>query len=206
MNDENISYSTAWIYGYRPFNYYQGSGMVTSDALKTIKNIGCIYNKDCPGNFELPNAKEYIHNNLNYYKQLASKDKILFYARLKSIEEIKQAIYTTNNPVIVCIKCNNNITLDENYIADIPTDPIGGHAVVCYGWNKSGLLIQNSWGKEWGFFGCFILPYEYPINEAWMISKNSNDITKPQGFAIRKFIVNIKSFFKNLFYRIFIQE
>ena len=33
-------YSTGWIYGYRPLNYYQGEGMVTLEALKTISNIG----------------------------------------------------------------------------------------------------------------------------------------------------------------------
>ena len=30
LADNEIKYSTAWIYGYRPAGYYQGTGMMTS--------------------------------------------------------------------------------------------------------------------------------------------------------------------------------
>ena len=43
---DNTNYSTGWIYGYRPVGYYQGEGMVTSQALKTINKVGCVKNKD----------------------------------------------------------------------------------------------------------------------------------------------------------------
>jgi len=29
----------------------------------------------------------------------------------------------------------------------------GGHAVICVGYNDVGVLIQNSWGEEWGKYG-----------------------------------------------------
>lgn len=202
LSNNEIKYSTAWIYGYRPVGYYQGTGMMTSQAIKTTKNVGCVQLADCPGNFEVPAAKEYIDERLSHYKELASKDKTTYYGRLNSQQEIKEAIYTTGKPVVVCILCDN-LKLDDNYIAQLPVGASGGHAVVCYGWNEIGLLIQNSWGKTWGDKGCFILPYEYPFIESWIITKDQDVVVKPSAFAFREFLVNIgrliKTFFTGLF-------
>jgi C1A family cysteine protease len=66
---------------------------------------------------------------------------------------------------------------------------IGGHAVCCVGYNDGPdvklaggqvwpggtLLVQNSWGTEWGlrgdYAGCFTLPYEYlaMADDLWTI-------------------------------------
>ncbi|MGH9770081.1 MAG: C1 family peptidase [Candidatus Acidiferrales bacterium] len=45
---------------------------------------------------------------------------------------------------------------------------IGGHAVVIRGYDdqKSGFLIQNSWGPGWGDRGCFWMPYAFLENAA----------------------------------------
>lgn len=191
LNGLKTGYSTAWIYGYRPFGYYQGQGMMTSDALKTTNKVGCIRTYDCPGNYEFPEAKEYIHKNLQVYKDLAKNDKVVSYAKLYDYNDIKEAIYKTGKPIVLCIR-TDNLTLDENYIAQIPSVfAKGGHAVVCYGWNEIGLLIQNSWGSKWGNNGCFILPYEYGFTEAWVLTKDSDVVIKPGGFVLRKIIMNI---------------
>ena len=49
-----------------------------------------------------------------------------------------------SNPVLsVCNKGNNK----------------GGHAVLGCGYNKDGLFIQNSWGKNWGAYGFALIPW-----------------------------------------------
>ena len=85
LQNNEFKYSTAWVYGYRPSSYYQGAGMITSQALKTVKNVGCVKNEDCPGNFEMPSAKEYINERLSFYREKAEKDKVVSYARLNTV-------------------------------------------------------------------------------------------------------------------------
>ena len=45
-------------------------------------------------------AKDIVDKNLSTYKSKASKNKIASYARLYSVEEIKQALYSSNIPRI----------------------------------------------------------------------------------------------------------
>ena len=198
LQADESRYSTAWIYGYRPASYYQGVGMMTSQALKTTVNVGCLQYTDCPGNFEMPEAKTFVNNNLEEYKKKAEEDKASTYARLRTYEDIKEAIFKTGKPVVVCIG-TNGLTIDENFIAIKPKVIKGGHAVVCYGWNEIGLLIQNSWGEGWGNKGCFILPYEYGFTEAWILTKDPTITTKPAGFAFREFLVSVAKAIVNFF-------
>ena len=163
----NINYSTGWIYGYRPEGYYQGEGMYISEALKTVQKLGCVENNDFNVNIEMRKAKDLVDEDLDRLTNLAQKKKISAYARLRNIKEIKEALYIHKTPIIAAIDIDENgLVLDDNYIAQLPKNPAGGHAIVCYGWNETGLLIQNSWGGAWGNKGTFILPYEYPVEEA----------------------------------------
>ena len=202
---DDINYSTGWIYGYRPTGYYQGEGMITSQALKTVNKAGYVENKELDVNIEVPEAADIVNKNLNVYRERASKKKIALYARLNSLEEIKQSIYVNKKPVLLAILVGNKgIELDKKYIAQIPSEYSGGHQMVCYGWNEYGLLIQNSWGDKWGNKGTFILPYEYPISEAWMIKHNSNitgssSIVKPKFYLLRNIIMKLIKLFKKLF-------
>jgi hypothetical protein len=42
-------------------------------------------------------------------------------------------------------------------ILPTPDVRIGGHAIVCYGWDNRGLRLRNSWGADWGVAGdCFM--------------------------------------------------
>ena len=36
----------------------------------------------------------------------------------------------------------------------------GGHAVLAVGYNHNGVIIKNSWGKDWGDFGFAVLSWE----------------------------------------------
>lgn len=55
--------------------------------------------------------------------------------------------------------------------------PIGGHAVVLVGYDRSQRLfiVRNSWGTNWGDKGHFYMPYEYVLDPArafdfWVIN------------------------------------
>lgn len=55
---------------------------------------------------------------------------------------------------------------------------LGGHAVVCVGYNDSSQkwIMRNSWGPSWGDKGYFYLPYNYLLNpnlttDMWTITK-----------------------------------
>ena len=55
---------------------------------------------------------------------------------------------------------------------------LGGHAVVCVGYNdtKQLWIMRNSWGTSWGDKGYFYLPYNYLLNsvltsDLWCIQK-----------------------------------
>lgn len=191
---DNNNYSTGWIYGYRPDDYYQGRGMYISEAIKTVHKCGYIKNELFDYNVEMLEAKNLVDKNLDKLLNEANKNKIASYAVLETIDDIKQAIYQSKTPVIMGIDIDKNgLKLDENFVAQIPTEPDGGHAVVCYGWNEVGFLIQNSWGEDWGDHGTFILPYEYPLFEAWVFSyQNENEIIeKPKVFWLRELIMFI---------------
>ncbi len=47
---------------------------------------------------------------------------------------------------------------------------LGGHAFALVGYNPTGFVVQNSWGKHWGRTGFAVLPYEDWVthgNDAW---------------------------------------
>ena len=198
----NSIYSTGWIYGYRPKDYYQGEGMYTREALKTLLNLGAVKNEDFNYYIEMKEAKTKVDENLMLLEVLAEDCKIDAYARLTTENEIKSWIYTKQIPVPVCI-ATDNLQINKDNIIKIPSVyPMSGHAMLALGWNELGFIVQNSWGKEWGKDGLAILPYEYAIREAWGISLSNKanptkdeNIKKPKFYIIRKLLqILIESF------------
>ena len=58
---------------------------------------------------------------------------------------------------------------------------LGGHAVVAVGYSdkRKSFLIRNSWGREFGMDGYFLMPYKYITSEAcsdfWVLETVSDD-------------------------------
>lgn len=201
----NDTFSTGWIYGYRPIGYYQGEGMYPREALNTLLKKGAVQNKDFDYNIEIPEAKSLVEKQLDTLEGLAKNVKITAYARLSSIEEIKSWIYVHNTAVPISI-ATTNLSLDKNNIIQIPSQyPNAGHAILVIGWNETGLIIQNSWGEDWGDKGCAILPYEYEINEAWGVTFTNyhatTSVSKPKFSPIRSIIQAIINFVKTILSR-----
>lgn len=198
-NKNEEKYSTNWVYGYRPEGYYVGAGMMARQACQTIVEKGFVPYEDFSGNTEMLAVMRQCNSNLELLLDIAKRRKAIAYNRLKTKQQIKEAIYTSGTPVLIVCYIPNRMELDDNYILQYDENKLAGcHCMVCYGWNESGLLIQNSWGKEFGNEGTFILPEEYPFAEAWSISCDShmNISAKPRNWGIRKFIQSIIKLFR----------
>jgi len=127
-------------------------GMFGRDVMKILHKIGSIPETKYPYNIiQKPND---IESGLFL---AASSHKIKGYAKINSIIELKKALIK-NGPCYFAVpvynysktmwKPNNN------------EKKIGGHAMTCVGYNPDGFIIRNSWGKDWGYKGYTIFPYE----------------------------------------------
>jgi C1A family cysteine protease len=58
-----------------------------------------------------------------------------------------------------------------NYNSEL--EILGGHAVVCIGYDSRGLLVRNSYGLDWGDQGNFYMSWEYlesgACSDAWIL-------------------------------------
>ena len=198
-------FSTGWIYGYRPEGYYQGEGMYPREALNTILKKGAVKKEDFDYNIEMEDAKNLVDKNISKLEALADDYHITSYARLYSEKEIKSWMFTHNIGVPIAI-ATEDLILDENNIIQIPSEyPNSGHAILIVGWNETGFIIQNSWGKNWGDNGYAILPYEYEIREAWGVTTTQchaiESVHKPSFSPIRTLIQSIINLFRKIFSR-----
>ena len=82
---------------------------------------------------------------------------------LKTINQVKYAIHKFGCCLVgldvttewnLCNKNKSTITGKGNY------DKLGGHAVIACGYTRDGLIIQNSWGENWGEYGFALITWE----------------------------------------------
>ncbi len=58
---------------------------------------------------------------------------------------------------------------------------LGGHCVIAVGYSdrRKSFLVQNSWSREWGMNGCFLIPYKFITSEQckdfWVIESCASD-------------------------------
>lgn len=195
----DIIFSTEFIYGYRPTGYYVGEGMYIRNALKTLQKLG-----DCPldslrGNHKCSEAMKAVEAQLDELKTQAYPHRISTYAKVNTIEEIKQALMSFGY-VVVSMPWYKDYKLKEG-IYTYPEKPekSGYHCVLIYGWNEQGWLVHNSWGKLWGQGGKFIVPFDFKWKEAWAVTDQvvgESDIIVPKDNWITKFINWIVNLFK----------
>jgi hypothetical protein len=67
-------------------------------------------------------------------------------------------------------------------------DSLGGHAFALVGYNKTGFVVQNSWGLVWGNCGFGVLPYEDWVKhgtDAWVAALGvPSGAAKPSGVPV----------------------
>lgn len=197
-------FSTEFIYGYRPAGYYVGEGMYIRNALKTLRNVG-----DCPfiklsGNHEYAEAMGRVEANLEELKDAAYPHRISTYAKVSSIDEIKQALMDFGY-VVVSMPWHKDYKLVDGVYTFTSDENRGYHCVAIYGWDERGWLVHNSWGKNWGQKGRFVVPFDFKWREAWAITDKiigEGDVVRPaDNWFIRIFspIINkIVNFFRKV--------
>ncbi len=204
----DVVFSTEFIYGYRPVGYYVGEGMYIRDALKTLQKLGDCPLSDLKGNHKCSEAMEAVEANLDELKDKAYPHRISTYAKVSTIDEIKQALMDFGY-VVIYMPWYKDYKLKNGVYSHSSDETSGYHCMVIYGWNEQGWLVHNSWGKTWGKKGRFIMPFDFQWREAWAITdeiKGEGDIIRPEdNWFVKTFapIINaIANFFRKLFKKI----
>lgn len=195
--------STNFIYGMQgvEFNRME-KGMYLRDVCKILQRYGdCLY-ETIPMNTEMPTCYNNLSKNLNedVYNE-AAICRIESYAKCTTDDAIKHALMEYG-PVLASIKWYNKYKINDGVINFDTKSDNGYHAIMVYGFNETGWLCQNSWGKLWGNGGRFILPYEHGFREAWsFVDAKNSDIHKPKRNTlfdlVYKFINLIINLLKN---------
>ena len=92
--------------------------------------------------------------------ELAKENKIKAYARLNTLDEMKQYLYE-RGPFMASFQVTNEWYTPLNGLI-VPQGPrIGGHAVCIVGYDdvRQVIKFRNSWGRGWGANGYGYLPY-----------------------------------------------
>lgn len=204
----NTVFSTEFIYGYRPAGYYVGEGMYIRNALKTLREVGDCPKADLSGNHECDKAMAVVEARLDELKDLAYPHRISTYAKVKTVDEIKQALMDFGY-VVVSMPWHEDYQLVDGVYTFKSTKNRGYHCVVIYGWDERGWLVHNSWGSGWGQKGKFIVPFDFKWREAWAVTDNvigEGDVIRPEdNWFVKNFskIINIVvNFFRKVFKKI----
>lgn len=157
-NHNKNALSTNFIYG---FEEAYEPGMSLRMACEIMMKYGDPSLPKCPGNYERPYAHGHFLRYINQ-SDLAVKQAstIKSYYMCADEEAIKYAIYTYG-PVLAGVDFPTDYTLDRtgNIRFNKAALKQEYHAIMIYGWDKTGFWCVNSWGKSWGKNGCFHFNY-----------------------------------------------
>ena len=201
---EHRELSTGFIYGMQgvEFNRLQ-SGMFLRDACKIAQRYGDCLKETVPFNIEMPECCNKLKDKLDAetYNE-AAISRVDSYARCYNDDAIKYALMNYG-PVLMGVKWYDSNKIDSDGVIEFDkSSKYGYHGIMVYGFNETGWLCQNSWGKFWGKSGRFVLPYKYGYTEAWsFVDAKNSDIYKPKRNTIFDIIYRFINSIINLFYK-----
>ena len=208
---KRVKMSTGYIYGNRLLSLHKGSGMYTRDAIKTMTKYGDVTYEEFPHNVEVPYAIELFEQESAKLEEAGLNYKFASYFKLKDELAIKEHILD-GNPVIFSMYWFDDIKIKDGVMqtAAVKTKKTGGHCMVIYGWNETGWLVQNSWGKYWGKNGRVTIPYSVPTKEFWGVLDAASDssliLEKPFktkfGAVVAKALHKVVSWGYNIYYKL----
>ena len=168
--DETRDLSPYYNYGNRRQTDWTWSGLHIKDALKTMCKYGITTTEDFPHKGEVPEIVETFEREFHNVFDKGIQHRFEAYYRAGADWEIKKAL-TVHGPVIMSIEWYEDIKVRNGSIFTLAhhKPENGSHAMVIYGWNREGWLVQNSHGTSWGSGGRAVLPYEIPLKESWGI-------------------------------------
>lgn len=181
--------SFPWLYGNRRHTTYKDEGLISRDLLKASQKDGNLYLEDYSKVEEMKAAMNTFNKSYLIFKDRALKMKLGNYYQCTTIQEVKEAIYKYGSCMIGTVLFDSfgkvatgeTLYMNEPIIEDNSLEPmVGGHMMIAVGWIKDYLIIQNSWGMEFGKNGYFYMPFSlatwnertgFPISvfEAWAI-------------------------------------
>lgn len=161
--------SAGYIYGNRTLLTGTGSGMITRYAISNFCADGTPYQVDFPDHYEVPEIIEAVKARKDELHDMAAQFRFTAYIKLDSEEEMKAALMA-GTPIIIAVDWQKDMCYKNGkFFSTYLYGKSGGHAMVIYGWNKDGWMVQNSWGDNWGNKGSAIWPYYYRIREKYAI-------------------------------------
>lgn len=181
QHDLTTELSAGYIYGNRVPPLGDGAGMVTRYAINNYCADGTPYLSDFPLHCEVPEIISAVAAQKDALHDKATNFRFTAYVSVATEQEIKTALMD-GNPIIIAVEWQEDMKVVNGKVHSDWKAPDGGHAMVLYGWNKDGWLIQNSWSIFWGNGGRAVWPYEYPIRELYAIIDTEDthlDIDKP---------------------------
>lgn len=206
QGDETIfnkhnDYSRGYIYGNRLDTDNQEEGMVIRQALKQLNHCGDVLYEDFPYNKRYPRVKHLIEKDKENLAAKALPYAIKEYFRCRGEDEIKDTIMKYGS-VIICVPVYNNFGRDLSMpdTKDKKTKLKGFHAMIVIGWNKEGKwIVQNSWGKNWGYDGTLLMDPDYRVYEWWGIKTAGAKIEENDKKDKLNWFQKIINWFKKLF-------
>ncbi len=201
MQESGIEHpmSVGYIYGNRRNSSWKQAGMRVRDALKNACEYGNIGEELLPEKYEVPKAIQYFEKEGAKYKEQGKPNRIKKYFKITSASAIKECIMQ-NGPVLIIMDWyGQNSWSYLNIVKLVNKGNRERHCMVCYGWNKDGWLIQNSWGIAWGRRGRAILPFSAKFVEVWAvidetnISRNLKAVEPCSGAITSKFAKGINA-------------
>ena len=164
-------FSTGYIYGNRRCGTkQQGIGMFEQEALQAVLKWGDVPESMFNYNIEVPEAITKFEEAAFDLAPSAYPNRISSYYEITNEKDAKLSLMQ-HGPLLIGTRWYRDYDPDpKTFILKHSTNVTSGnHALMVYGWNKDGWLIQNSWGYYWGNKGCAILPYTDKWNECYGI-------------------------------------
>lgn len=176
IDDVNVDnmYSVGFIYANRNEDDYQGTGMITREALKHLVKDGDCLNSDFNVNEEYPAILKILESKgKEKLFEKAAQHKSLAYIRLEK-EDIKEYLVKFQKPILISVRVYENFYDSILNGGIIPAEPSGSkkgsHAMIIIGYKGDTLTLVNSWNEKNGDNGLFYLDLNSSIiKELWVL-------------------------------------
>ena len=171
QRNDTTEMSVGYIYGNRSNSDHKDPGMIMRDALDVVAKYGDVPYDDFPYNEETPRALRLYERHADELYEVGYPNRISEYCRINTVAAAKLALMS-GVPLLMAMEWFNDMEVVDGVLQTDYVGYGGGHCMFIYGWDERGWKIQNSWGKDWGVDGCFVLPYEMGMAECWAVMDN----------------------------------
>lgn len=143
----------------------EDSGCVVPDVIRALTTYGACFESTWP---YVDDGKDFTIQPTNAAYLEAQKHKLLLSYRCPTLPLILASM-TEGYPVVLGFTVFESMMSDEVAKTGVISMPepneevVGGHCVLAVGYDivKDTILIQNSWGEDWGMDGFGTLPADY---------------------------------------------